>query len=72
VVRARRNKVETGLEGMIGLTGSAITPLKPEGKVFVRGEYWDAIAPRPVEAGALVRVTRIDRLKLTVEPEAHI
>src|SRR5689334_13247641 len=48
VVRARRNKVETGEEGMIGLVGSAVTPLQPDGKIFVRGEYWDAVASRPV------------------------
>ena len=67
-VRARRNKVATGPEGMIGETGEAITPLQPEGKVFVHGEYWDAAALQPVSAGARVRVTGIDRLKLTVEP----
>lgn len=68
VVRARRNKVETGPEGMIGETGSAITELAPEGKVFVHGEYWNAVALRPVAAGTRVRVTAIDKLKLTVEP----
>ena len=67
-VRARRNKVETGGEGMIGQIGEALTDLAPEGKVFVHGEYWDAIAVRPVAAGARVKVTAIDRLKLTVEP----
>ena len=67
VVRAKRNKVETGVEGMIGLTGSAFTALAPEGTVFVRGEYWTAVAPQPVAAGAQVRVTAIDKLKLTVE-----
>jgi membrane-bound serine protease (ClpP class) len=67
-VRARRNKVETGEEGMLGLTGSAITELAPAGKVFVHGEYWDAVATTPVAAGAPIRVTAIDRLKLTVEP----
>jgi membrane-bound serine protease (ClpP class) len=66
-VRARRNKVETGVQGMIGETGSAITDLAPAGKVWVHGEYWDAVAVRPVAAGASVRVTSIDRLKLTVE-----
>ena len=66
--RARRNKVETGSEGMIGQTGRAITELAPTGKVFVHGEYWDAVAVRPVAAGASVKVTAIDRLKLTVEP----
>ncbi|HEX8985652.1 MAG TPA: nodulation protein NfeD, partial [Bryobacteraceae bacterium] len=67
VVRARRAKVETGGEGMIGEMGSAITALAPEGKVFVHGEYWDAVAVQPIAAGARVRVTAIDRLRLTVE-----
>jgi len=78
VVRARRNKVETGVEGMIGLTGSAVTDLAPAGKVFVHGEYWNAVAMgpagategaagAPVAAGATVRVTGVDRLVLTVE-----
>jgi membrane-bound serine protease (ClpP class) len=67
-VHARQLKVETGSEGMLGETGAAITPLAPEGKVFVHGEYWDAIAVLPVAAGARVRVTAINRLKLTVEP----
>ena len=67
-VRARRNKVETGVEGMIGQTGKALTPLAPEGKVFVRGEYWNAVALHPVAAGTRVKVTAIDRLTLTVEP----
>ena len=67
-VRARRNKVETGSEGMIGETGSAITELAPEGKIFVHGEYWDAVSLRPVAVGGRVRVTAIDKLKLTVEP----
>jgi len=67
-VRARRGKVETGSEGMIGLTGSAITELAPAGKVFVHGEYWDAVSLRPAPAGSAVRVTAIDKLKLTVEP----
>ena len=67
-VRARRNKAQTGSEGMIGETGAAVTELAPEGKVFVHGEYWDAVSSRQVAAGARVRVTAIDRLKLTVEP----
>jgi len=68
VLRARRNKVVTGSEGMLGETGTAVTPLAPEGKVFVRGEYWSAVAPSPVAAGSPVRVVAISQLKLTVEP----
>jgi len=68
-VRARQSKVETGSEGMIGETGAAVTELAPAGKVFVHGEYWNAVAARPVPAGTRVRVTAIDRLQLTVEAE---
>lgn len=67
-MRAHRNKVVTGAEGMIDKTGSAITALFPDGKVMVQGEYWDAVAPEPVARGARVRVTAIHDLKLTVEP----
>jgi membrane-bound serine protease (ClpP class) len=67
-VRARRGKVETGAQGMIGELGSAITELSPQGKVFVHGEYWDAVSTQSAPAGARVKVTAIDKLKLTVEP----
>jgi membrane-bound serine protease (ClpP class) len=67
-VRARRNKVETGSEGMVGELGVTLTPLEPAGKVLVHGEYWDAKAPAPVAVGARVRVVAIDGLNLTVEP----
>jgi len=70
VVRARRNKVVTGAQGMIGETGSAVTDLAPAGKVFVHGEYWNAVALQYVAAGGHVRVTAIRQLTLTVEPVA--
>lgn len=68
VVRARRAKVETGVEGMIGLVGAAITELAPEGKVFVDGTYWDAVSSAPAPAGTRVRVVAMEKLRLTVEP----
>jgi membrane-bound serine protease (ClpP class) len=68
VVRARRNKVVTGSEGMIGETGTAVTPLDPAGKIFVHGEYWSAESSQPVAAGARVRVREIAGLTLKVEP----
>ncbi len=67
--RARRNKVETGSEGMIGLFGTAVTNLTPQGKVFVHGEYWNATALHSANAGARVKVTAIEGLNLTVDPE---
>ena len=67
VLRARRNKVVTGAEGMLGEIGTVLTPLDPGGKVFVRGEYWEAVSAARVPAGGRVRVTGINGLQLTVE-----
>jgi membrane-bound serine protease (ClpP class) len=67
-MRARRNKVVTGPEGMIGETGNAVTDLTPEGMVFVHGEYWEAEAVRPTSAGTPIKVTAVHQLKLRVEP----
>src|SRR6202034_1292791 len=55
-VRARRNKVVTGAQGLIGQTGMAQTMLAPEGKVFVHGELWDAVAASPLPPGQLIVV----------------
>jgi len=65
-VRARRNKVVTGLEGMMGEAGVAVGELNPLGTVLVRGEYWNARAPQRVSASEPVRITGIDGLTLLV------
>ena len=68
VVRARANKVVTGVEGMVGEIGVAIGDLKPEGRIFVHGEYWNAVSSAPIAAGGRARVLAVDHLKLAVEP----
>jgi membrane-bound serine protease (ClpP class) len=68
VLRARRARVTTGSEGMIGEIGVARTPLGLEGKVFVHGELWNATARAAIAEGARVRVAGINGLHLVVEP----
>jgi membrane-bound serine protease (ClpP class) len=69
-LKARRNKVTTGSQGMIGETGVAQTALSPQGKVFVHGELWDAQSSAAVPVGQLVVVRRVDGLTLQVDPLA--
>jgi membrane-bound serine protease (ClpP class) len=68
VIQARKNKVLTGVTGMIGEVGIASTPLAPEGQVLVRGEYWDAVADANISLGTKIRVKAVESLKLRVEP----
>jgi membrane-bound serine protease (ClpP class) len=67
-LKARRNKVTTGAQGLIGEIGMAQTPLSPQGKVFVHGELWDANSSVPIPAGQAVVVRQVDGLQLQVEP----
>jgi membrane-bound serine protease (ClpP class) len=67
-LRARRNKVVTGEQGMIGEVAIVCAPLTPSGKVFVQGELWDAVSTVNVDAGRRVVVRRVENLVLYVEP----
>lgn len=59
VVQSHRMRPVTGIEGLIGETGEVIDPLTPRGKVFVHGEYYDAVAGEHLPRGARVRVLRM-------------
>jgi len=67
-LRARRNKVVTGVQGLIGEIGVAQSALNPMGTVFVHGEIWNAVSSQPVSAGSKVVVQRVDGLQLQVVP----
>ena len=67
-LRARRNKVVTGEQGLVGEIGIAETSLAPAGKVFVHGELWDAVASVSIPAGERVVVRQVEGMTLRVDP----
>jgi membrane-bound serine protease (ClpP class) len=67
-LKARANKVVTGIQGLIGEVGLAQSALSPQGKVFVHGELWDAISSANLPAGQPVIVREVDGLQLRVDP----
>jgi membrane-bound serine protease (ClpP class) len=71
IVRTRRRPVNTGKEGMIGVTVLASTPLQPVGHVKYKGEDWTAVLDDPsdsVDPGTEVRVVTVEGLLLHVQP----
>ena len=66
-LRARRNKIVTGEQGLLGAIGEARTEIDPEGKVFVMGELWNARASSRVRMGEHVIVRKVEGLELEVE-----
>jgi membrane-bound serine protease (ClpP class) len=70
VLRSRKWRKATGREELIGLNGVVTAPLQAgaEGMVRVHGELWRAESSQPVQEGKTVRVTKVQGLKLYVEP----
>ncbi|NTW36568.1 MAG: nodulation protein NfeD, partial [Syntrophobacteraceae bacterium] len=66
-LRAHHQRPTTGREGLIGKEGLADSGIAPEGKVFVRGEYWDAWSEDPITAGDKVVVEAVEGMRLKVK-----
>jgi membrane-bound serine protease (ClpP class) len=67
LLKSFNQRVSTGNEGMVGLTGIADNDIDVKGRVRIRGEYWSARADAPIPAGRPVRVVGVDNLTLRVE-----
>jgi membrane-bound serine protease (ClpP class) len=66
VFRSQVRRSMAGAAGMVGEQGVAYTALKPQGQVFVHGEYWQAVSEEYIEPGAPVEVVEVKDLKLRV------
>jgi membrane-bound serine protease (ClpP class) len=68
VFQAMKRRRETGLEGIVGEIGMAKTDIDDrQGKVFVHGEWWNAVADEPIPSGSRVRVETVENLILKVK-----
>jgi len=68
VGRTMGRRQTAGVDELIGMVGRADGALAPEGRVFVRGEYWNARADAPVAAGERVEVLAVEGMRLRVRP----
>ena len=67
VFAAMKRRKETGADGIIGEIGVAKTDIDPrQGKVFVHGEWWNAVSDGLIPAGSRVRVEAVENLVLKV------
>jgi len=68
VLKAHKSKVKTGREGEVGETGYARTTLAPNGKVWVRGELWNAkSASGKIKKDEKIQVVKMDGMTLIVK-----
>ncbi|MCU0784346.1 MAG: nodulation protein NfeD [Verrucomicrobia bacterium] len=71
-LRAQLLPVRVGLETMPGKTVNAISRIDASGgKVFVEGEYWNAVSDAPIESGQPVEIIAVTGLTLKVKPKSN-
>jgi len=71
-LRAQSLPVQAGGETMVGRTIAAVARIDATGgKVFIEGEYWNAVSETPVEAGKPVEVVAVNGLQLKVKPKSN-
>jgi membrane-bound serine protease (ClpP class) len=69
-LRAQFLPVRSGKETMLGKTTTALARVDAQaGKVFVEGEYWNAVSDSPIEPGQPVEIVGLNGLTLKVKPK---
>ena len=67
-LRAQLLPIKAGAETMIGKTITALTPIDSRGgRVFVEGEYWQAVSDTPIEQGQAVEIAALQGLTVKVK-----
>ena len=61
-----RRPAATGIEGMMGGTGTIFRCGEGETKVYYRGEIWDAVCKDAMSLGERVEIVGLDRMKIIV------
>jgi membrane-bound serine protease (ClpP class) len=67
-LRAQLLPVKAGAETMVGKTVTTLTPINSRGgRIFVEGEYWNAVSDTPIEKDEVVEIAAVQGLTLKVK-----
>ena len=63
---SHRRRPAVGVETLVGMTATVVSPCRPLGQVRVQGELWEARCERGADVGEAVEVVAVDGLTLVV------
>jgi membrane-bound serine protease (ClpP class) len=64
-LRAQLLPVKAGKETLIGRTVTALTPIDSRsGRIFIEGEYWNAVSNTSIEKGEDAEITAVQGLTI--------
>jgi len=68
LIKAQNLRPQVGMESITGELGDAVTDIGESGKVYVMGEYWDAVSDELIKEGDKIKVVESQKgFKLKVE-----
>src|ERR1041385_1711940 len=71
-LRAQLLPVKVGKETLIGKTVTALTPIDSRnGRIFVEGEYWNAVSDAPIEKGEEAQIAAVQGLTIKLARKSH-
>jgi membrane-bound serine protease (ClpP class) len=71
-LRAQLLPVKVGKETLIGRTVTALTPIDSRtGRIFVEGEYWNAVSDTPIEEGEDAEIAAVQGLTIKLKWKPH-
>jgi len=71
-LRAQLLPVKAGAGTLIGKTVTTLTPIDSRGgRVFVEGEYWNAVSHTPIEKGELAEITAVHGLTVKLKTKGE-
>jgi membrane-bound serine protease (ClpP class) len=63
--------VKVGTETLIGRTVTALTPIDSRnGRIFVEGEYWNAVSNTPIPKGEDAEIAAVQGLTIRLKRKA--
>src|SRR4051794_19377457 len=68
--RLARRKADTGTDAMVGQTVEVVETCRPDGRVRLGGELWNAVCEDGAGAGDTVAISGVHELTLDVVPLA--
>jgi len=71
-LRAQLMPVKAGAETMVGKTVTALTPIDSRGgRIFVEGEYWNAVSDAPIEKGQAAQIAAVQGLTVKLKSKGE-
>jgi len=71
ILTVHKDKVSTGMQGLVGETAVALMNFSKKGKIFVHGEIWNARSSDEIKKDDTVIVDEVDGLTLIVKKDIN-